>query len=423
MENRKKNSIAWIVFGLGVTISILLRLRFPNLYHHFDVETFKEWIPFVSDLKSVYSTSCYCNYPALGLLLSSGVMSWLGNSIYAFLIFLSLIDAINVVLVFLILRKLKINQAVLWAGIIGLLPSTYVGGALWGQIDTIGQMELYFFLLLLIGQLQTPDQQLSRYKAAGMGALLSVALLTKQLLLFPVLILGFMTLQIWLGRKTKSIAATGMALISFILPILLIDKWLTLPGEYNLSHFQKIFLEGSEHVNFISGNGFNIWMLFVDEMYTPSTSSWFLGLSPKLMGILMVGITALFTFYAFAKYYLKQGVKQLIGNYLLGYALLFLAVNLFFTGTHERYLYHFYPFLLIALLLLRASKALLYYTLFGAVCYGSFVFGILKQYHHSQWLFSSYFAHRFVFVIHFVLFILLANNYLNPLFHGKKRST
>jgi len=423
MDIRKRNSVAWIVFGFGILISVLLRLRFPELYHHFDVHTFKEWIAYVDDLKSVYTTSCYCNYPALGLLFSSGIMSWLGNSVHAFLLFLAVIDAVNVVLVFLILRKIKVKGAMLWAGVIGLLPSTYVGGALWGQIDNIGQLELYLFLLLLIGQLQTPDQHLSRYKAAGMGAILSVALLTKQLLLFPVLILGFMTLMIWLGRKTKHLAATGMALVCFLLPILLIDKWLTLPGEYSISHFQKIFLEGSEHVNFISGNGFNIWMLFVDEMYTPSTDPWFLGLSPKLMGILIVGAIAVFTFFAFGKYYLQNGIKQLIGNYLLGYSILFLAVNLFFTGTHERYLYHFYPFLIMGLLLLRANKLLLYASIFGAVCYGLFVFGILKQYHHSQWLFSSYFAHRFIFVVQFILFVILFRHYLKPMFHEKKRST
>ncbi len=403
---------SWTIFLTGITISLILRLLFPEIYHHFDVHTFEEWIPYVKDLKQVYTTSCYCNYPVLGLLLSSGIMHLLGG-VSSFLIFLAIIDGLNVFLIYKLFSNLKVANAMIWAGITGLLPSTFIGGALWGQIDTIGQSELFIFLILVVAHLKTNSLKLRLSSSIGIGILLSIALLTKQLLLFPVLILGFLMILYWMRDYRKYLTSMMFALITFLLPIVTVDLWLTLPESYHISHFQKIFLEGSEHVNFISGNGFNVWMLFVDEMYTPSTTPWILGLSPKMMGILIVGILSIAIFFNFYKRFTKVEMNNVIGGMLLSYSLLFLAVNLFFTGTHERYLYHFYPILILSIFLLNLPKQVIWLTVAAATVYGLFVFGILKQYHHSQWFFSSYTAHRIVFVTHFLLFVYLLRIYLS----------
>lgn len=412
-KSSSHRSFSWIIFLMGITISLILRFLFPQLYHHFDVHTFEEWIPYVKDLKQVYMTSCYCNYPALGLLLSSGIMNLMG-SVSSFLIFLAFIDGVNVLLIHILLSKFKIRNPMIWAGITGLLPSTFIGGALWGQIDTIGQSELFIFLILVVAHLKTNSLKLRLSSSIGIGILLSMALLTKQLLLFPVLIFGFLMILYWMRDYRKYLPSMMIALIAFLLPIVAIDLWLTLPESYHISHFQKIFLEGSEHVNFISGNGFNVWMLFVDEMYTPSTTPWILGLSPKMMGVLIVGILSIVIFFNFYKRFTKVEMNKVIGGMLISYSLLFLAVNLFFTGTHERYLYHFYPFLILSIFLLNLPKQVIWLTVAAATVYGLFVFGILKQYHHSQWFFSSYTAHRIVFVTHFLLLVYLLRIYLTP---------
>src|SRR5690606_2558440 len=163
--------------------------------------------------------------------------------------------------------------------------------------------------------------------------------------------------------------------------------------------------EGSEHVNFISGNGFNVWLLFAHDMNESSTASWFLGLSPKKMGIFLTAITAFWVFFRFWITTKKVEGISILTHFLIAYSIVFLAVNLFFSGTHERYLYHFYPFLIAGLLLLNASRFTIYLTLFSAVCYGLFVLGVLNKLHLTHWFYMEYWAHRICFVIHFILFL------------------
>jgi len=400
-----KKQLHLLVFIGGVLISLLLRLLFPSTYHHFDVHTFEAWAPFVQHLKTVYTTDCYCNYPVIGLLLSSEVINWIG--LKGFLLFIAVIDGLNVVLILHLLRKLQLPNPILISGLVGLLPASFVGGALWGQIDTIGQMELLLFLILLFPVIQKEGFRQSYLLILGLGTLLSIALLTKQLLLFPVLIFGFLTLLVWFRQKKDLFLKLVMAFVAFALPILIVDSYLVWDPNYRLSHLQRVFLEGSDHVNFISGNGFNVWMLFVTEMYSSATAPWVLGLSPKIMGLIIVGALALFIFVRFYLHYTRQEKQTLFGGLILAYCLLFLCINLFFTGTHERYLYHFYPFLLLAMLLLQAPRYMYYLAHFASLIYAGFVFGILKQYHQTVDFFMNYSAHRIVFISHIVLFFFL----------------
>lgn len=400
------NKYHLLVFTVGILISTLLRTIFVGFHHEYDVYTFAEWAPAVSDFKSVFTTECFCNYPLLGLLFSSGALNAFGGSTTAFLFYLSLFDALNVLLVYILLKQFNFKNSLLWAGVIGLLPSSWVGGALWGQIDTIGQSILLLYLILLVLHLSSEKGKKFLFPFL-LGLLLSVALLTKQLLLFPVLTFAFLTTLIWLRERTAFVLKLISALVGLLLPIVLIDLYLILPDSVHFSHFEKIFSEGSEHVNFISGNGFNVWMLFAHDMNESSTAIWFLGLSPKTMGILITGIVAIWVFFRFWITTKKVEGISILAHFLIVYSIVFLAVNLFFSGTHERYLYHFYPFLIAGLLLLNASRSTIYLTLFSAVCYGLFVLGVLNKLHLTHWFYREYWAHRICFVIHFILFLHL----------------
>lgn len=395
-----------LIFVVGVLISTVLRGIFVGFHHEYDVYTFAQWAPALEEFKSVFTTDCFCNYPLLGLLFSSGAINFFGGSITAFLFYLSLIDALNVVLVYILLKRFNFQPALFWAGIIGLLPSSWVGGALWGQIDTIGQSILLLYLILLC--LHLTSEKGKRFLLPFLlGVLLSIALLTKQLLLFPVLTFAFLTTLIWLCERTGFLLKLVSALVGLLLPILVIDFYLILPESVHFSHFEKIFTEGSEHVNFISGNGFNIWMLFAHDMNESSTAIWLLGLSPKTMGILLTGIVSIWMFFRFWIETKSLQKLSLIPRFLLTYSIIFLAVNLFFSGTHERYLYHFYPFLIAGLVLINASRLTIYLTLFAAICYGLFVLGVLNKLHLNHWFYTEYWAHRICFIIHFILFLHL----------------
>jgi hypothetical protein len=125
------------------------------------------------------------------------------------------------------------------------------------------------------------------------------------------------------------------------------------------------------------------------------------------MGLIIVGALALFIFVRFYLHYTSKEKQTLFGGLILAYCLLFLCINLFFTGTHERYLYHCYPLLLLAMLLLQAPRYMYYLALFASLIYAGFVFGILKQYHQTVDFFMNYSAHRIVFISHIVLFFFL----------------
>lgn len=74
---------------------------------------------------------------------------------------------------------------------------------------------------------------------------------------------------------------------------------------------------------------------------------------------------------------------EVLLNFVLHLALVNLAFNVLLTGTHERYLYHFYPYILLAWAGLRQysrhfSTAMSFILIFGSILYGAFVLGVLS---------------------------------------------
>lgn len=398
------------IFYIGaILLPISIRLLLPNLYHHFDVHTFKDWISATEPWRNIYLTNCYCNYPIVGLFFSTGIIQLMGGSIFLFLCFLAVVDALNIFLLFKLLQRLKIRSAMLIAGGIGLLPSSWIGGALWGQIDTIGQTILLALLLLCLPLFQNKKQ--SFFLASAIGLLVLIALLTKQLLLFPLIALGIGIFKHLLEQdRTYLLKWLTFGALGFLVPLVLIELWLYIPEKYFFFHFEKIIDTGSDHMNFISGNGFNFWMLVYSNQDGTSLDPILLGLSPKQIGLLLEAVfIAPILVVFFRKKISVYGVLNLI-------CLINLSFNLFFTGTHERYLYHFYPFLFLLLAyrhtyLKKVSIPIWLGATFCASIYGTFVYGAMQGMETTNWFFQSYIAHRITFFIHLPLLVILTFNY------------
>lgn len=416
MENQrnKQRKIDIIVLVIGGLLPIVLRFLFPDIYHHFDVHTFVEWGKYHDNLSDLYLTECYCNYPYIGMLLSTGILRLFNDSVFAFLSLLSIIDLLNVYLIYRILKSLIVQRAALFAGILGILPAVWVGGGFWGQIDTFGQTLLLGLIWLIIRH-----KQLNKHHTlifACYGLFFSVGLLTKQLLLFPLAPIG-VYVAFSAFRVTNSVQRGILLLltsfVAFLLPILLVDASISVPDRFLFSHLERVFFEGSDHMNEISGNGFNVWMFFFEDMGASSEQP-FLLLSPKNLGLISFVLLSAWLSYKHLQFHIKKVNRQLILVSLFFFFLLInLGFNLLLTGTHERYLYHFYPFLGIALLyvsrlhLFVVQKIDFVLLLIGGIIYGLFVWGILRQYHHSVYFFQSLIAHRILACFHLILFARL----------------
>ncbi len=419
MNSEKKYRIpGYVLLFAACILPLTLRLLFPDTYHHYDVHTFQQWGDFHDNMKDLYLTECYCNYPYLGMLLSTGLIRLLGDAVFPFLVVLSFVDMLNILILYRIFRKLGCSKPALWAGIIGLLPAVWVGGALWGQIDTIGQTFLLLLTVVIIQHLRSGEHKAIYFVLYGL--LFSACILTKQLLLFPLAPIGvfLLTHLVQSANWMNTLRLVTLGVLFFLLPIAIIDSYVSIPGNYAWSHLEKILLEGSDHMDEISGNGFNIWMLFYDNMGAASTDTLIIT-SPKKLGLLMfVGLFLFVTIRQIQFLRSDSEWKDRLIVLLFFFVLINLGFNLFLTGTHERYLYHFYPFMGVLIFTGMNRHPSLFSKLdfglliFGGILYGAFVFGILQQYHHSKPLFRELIAHRILLVFYLLYFARLSWQYL-----------
>ncbi|MGW8227270.1 MAG: hypothetical protein ACWGOW_00125 [Gammaproteobacteria bacterium] len=439
----------WILFILGVMTSSVAVYMLSGAYHAGDISIFLEWQKSLHhSLSDIYIDCSLCNYPILGTLFSAGILELLNTPflniqpdmhIQYYQYVLAMVDGINVVLVYLILKALSVPRSPLWAGIIGMIPSSWVGGALWGQIDGFSQFFLLAFLLHNLNYLSNhgrtvPQEQsiaASIWYVTGSSILLTCLLLTKQLSIFSLPVLVFMVLNVlyFYDRKHFIPSLTGFITLT-IIGTLLPDFFLSLKEGY-FSHVQYIlFGGGSPHGNKISGNGFNIWMFLDRDMYSSSSRPFLSFLTPKYTGIflflfyesVMFLLTLLWLKYLYIKKHPHRDHRKLFLIILYVLALTNLSFNIFLSGTHERYLYHFYPFILIAYLGLHPARRMsemiiLGLILTGSVFYGIFVYEILTKdtnlYLHG--LPGLLGIHRFQASFHILLFGLLSIDYIRKL--------
>ncbi|MBI2257303.1 MAG: glycosyltransferase family 39 protein [Flavobacteriia bacterium] len=405
-----------VVFIFSFFVSIIIRFIFLDKYHQYDVSTFLEWSHFLSPIRNVYLTDCYCNYPILGLLFSSGIIRLFSFQIEPFLYFLSLIDALNVLLVYQIFKKSEVQNAKIYTFFISISISTWIIGGVWGQIDNIGQTFIYLILLLII-LLTKKISERNRYIYLLMiGILLCCALYIKQLLIFSVFpFFIFSVLLIYFHTnflKLKKWKYFAIFICGLFIPFIFFEFFLYIPEKYFFSHLEKIFLEGSDHINIIADNGFNLWTLFSNHQFDDSSKNWIFFLSPKTIGISLFSLFSLWLItkcFLFLKKFKKINYVQII-FFILFFNLLF---NVVLTGTHERYIYHFYPLYLIFIFSLQNIKKenliniekILAFVL--ATIYGVFVYLILRKH------LNSFYFHHFLAILHLLLFFRM-------FFYGQK---
>lgn len=423
----KKNSPDPILLSAGLLISLLGVLALPGLYFHKDLEIFWQWAQiWKAGWQNIYVACPACNYPILGMFSSAGLLSMLGSgydgAVFNYRLLLSLVDGLNVLLIFWMLKMLKLDRPAYTAGIIGISIGSWAGGALWGQIDGISQ----FFILLSLAWIvrkNTSSQPGQKYYwgyLAVSAVLLACILLTKQLTLFSAFSLGLLlAADIWFHDRDLKAFGLHIALVGGVLLAALFawDLFLRLKPPY-FSHLVYIWQEGFFQGGIISGNGFNIWMLLGRDMWSSAYVPLIAGLpwaNPYGIGQLLfvaLVVTATLSLGLFLRAQTLRGEtwlnRETLLNFILHLALINLCFNVFLSGTRERYLFHFYPYIILAWTGLAGfnrlfSEKILSVLVLGASLYGLFILQIISSIDFRLVIWP----HMLLAVFHLGLFISL----------------
>jgi hypothetical protein len=423
---KKSNELVILIAGLFFSAFAVIAM--PKFYFPLDIKVFWEWAQvWKSSWRDIYILCKDCNYPIVGMLSSAGVLSALDSlghesGLYVYRLFLAVVDGMNVLVIYWILKKLAVEKAAYWAGMIGISISSWAGGALWVQIDGISQ----FFLLISLAWMvranigETLSENKFRLYVIASVFFFSLALLTKQLTLFSVVPLGLLlaTSILFRARQLKQFILNGVIAVAALnISIFSPDFFLSLKAPY-FSHLYYIWKEGSSQSNVISGNGFNIWMFLGRDMWSSSHVPIFSAmqlLTPYSIGMLLFllfGGLATLSIGLFLKERYSQGERfldrEILLNFIFYLALINLCFNIFLTGTHERYLYHFYPYILIAVAGLAGynpafSQNLLAALVLGASVYGIFILQIMSSVDFN----IGYLSHWLLGLFHLGLFFWL----------------
>jgi hypothetical protein len=416
------------VLILGICFSAAVVAAFPDFYHHGDVEAMMIWArQWNHGWTEIYNTCPGCNYPLFGIFTTAGVFKLLAkigvaDIAWGYRLYLAAVDGANVFLLFLLFRELKIRGAAVWAGVIGLLPASWAGGAVWGQIDDVSLCMLLLVVLWIVWCNRTGRVPFALYLAGcsfGMAALV----LTKQVNVFAAAAVEiFLAVSIFSGRDRRR--AAGYFLLQAALLFVFVFGWdlpLNLEGG-PVSHQQIVWGARSNAGSFLAQNGINLWVFLDRPMLSSSADPLFPGLpaglsawiTPFSVGaVLFLAAVAGLTFFLARKIGRRPAPdgpfrdRETMLNFILFLALVVLAFNVFLTGNRMRYLYGFYPLVLLAWLGLgeydrRFPPLLAALLLSGAVLYGGFVFGIL-----NGELVYSLAAHRVLAAFHGLLLLFL----------------
>jgi hypothetical protein len=421
------------VLILGISISAIAVIAFPDFYHRYDVGIFVQWAKAWTDgWTQIFLTCTDCNYPIVGIIGSAGIFKLLDltgvqNAEWVFRFVMAFIDGINVILVFLLLRELSIKHAALWAGITGMLISTWAGTSVWGQLEGISQCFLLLTVLWVIYYNVSKRIHFMVYLVVG-SLLLSLLLLVKQTTAFSFVCLELMLVGNILFRR-KWPSGIGYSALQLGLLGLFIFMW-DVPlnvAPPDISHLQVVWGERSDTGSTLSGSGVNLWTFLNQRMESPSGAPLPFAantvfekiLTPhKIGGALFLILAAILTasmLLFLRKKYSREGAfldRETLLNFILYMAVANLIFNVVWTGAHERWLHHFYPFLLIAYLGLRDydkrfSDNFLILILGGSTIYGLFVLrvigGMISGDYFLQRCLSGFHLGFLVYVFYFTL--------------------
>lgn len=405
--NIRHHDLKTAMWLLALLLAPLIIVSLVPQMHAMDIATFNSWLDAFQNTEKHSLVDFYklttSNYPVIASAISVGLLglvksltaqqqdfwAYAKNFRYA----LSLFEFFNGAMIFWYLSRKQIK----YAGAIALFfictPSAWAPASIWGQIDGFNQSLLLITLiscLMWYESLNTKGQSKSYMLYAFLSLFGFTAMLfAKQTLVFalPYLfcIIAYNVYNQWRAGNDHHKSALTV-LISFAwCSYWVLDYSFNLPEHFK-SQLAYIWTSGiNPHADAISFNGFNIWAQVSNS--TSALEPLFLSFTPKYLGLV---------FFAFFSIYLVRRLTLLLkrthnssfipdkiksAHLLLIFSLSQLSFNLFLTGTHERYLYHFYPTFLLSLVLLHSLKQIKFRELvvasMGSVAYGVFVWSVL----------------------------------------------
>jgi len=436
--------------SIAAPLLIVIPLLFPFFIHSFlkyDIQYTWRWMLQLTSIQRTYVDS-ETNYPIIGALATS----WLAKlirlitphltSYFAFSGFaftyraaLAIFDSANACLMAILARQLGFRFPHLVALLIFLLPSTWVMGACWGQVDNVS---LLFFLLSSVlyvhvsKSIQNKSSKILLLYPAFVFSIL-LFLCTKQTFIFTAIVLGVLSVLSGFSvfktfSKRITMLTVGAASL-FILFFLIIDHWFILPPPYR-SHLMYVFSVAPERSTgyfMLSKNGFSVWNFM--QIFNPNSAfiTIFAGLTPWFVGRFIAALFLLATLCCVVAHSLFGSVQDLegvrMGIFLA--AFINLPFNLFLTGLHERHLYLFYPVILITFYAIKDRvrnefqfRLILASLIVGAFFYGLFAYSLISSFWQWKqrllWV-SAY--HIFLFCCLLMVWVRIEKNWIRSRRH------
>jgi 4-amino-4-deoxy-L-arabinose transferase-like glycosyltransferase len=419
---------AWPLIALGLALPFVIVALIP-VYHKGDLMAYARWADCLEAFGSRIYLECLAyrpesplHYPSVGLWLSGGVVqamrllseSLLGRTLDALAtdalvrFYLAIFASLDFLLLAWLARLMRYGRPLLAAFWLMLLPWMVVGGVLWGQLDAASLAGVLLAFIALWQAWQAAGQRRLRLAWPWLllaGLMLALLLLLKQLntfaLPFFLFLLALVLGSFWRELGGRGLAAALAALLLAAAFFRLLDSRFALPPEAWGSTFWHGW-QASPHGDVISGNGFNLWILLGRDMWSSSREPftalrlgpWSQDLTPyhtgmALYALLLVGLFAA-AFIAVRPLLARGELARLTDDRraaLLAWLALLLGLtqlgfNVLLTGTHERYLFLGYPFLILSTVWFarrgQLGMGLAAFTVVAAILNGVFVLGAMQ---------------------------------------------
>jgi hypothetical protein len=408
----------WALLALLPVLALALNVETA---YWLDMDAFERWArgvhrgrpapsPTAPAFANVYLDTD-CNYPPLGAVFSAGALRaidslsrtaglGLPRHRLAFRGYLLLFEIAALLMSAALFSALSLPQPGLAAAALYLLPSSWAGGAVWGQVDIVAQAFLllaaYAFVSVIVDERPRPGLDVARI-ATGAWAL-SSALLVKQLALFSLpglaglLVVALATVQHrrgWRACLPAAALAAGVAGAWF----LLLDRAVFAVPRGHAGITAYVWSTGSDHSRYLFANGPNVWTFLATRNLFPSDLPFYGSLTPRRAGftVAMAVCLALGSWLALHGFpVLRRRARfeahrhGLAAALLAFVGLLNLVVPVLVTGTHERYFFHAFPFLMLGFAGWRARRddvtpagSLLWIAAAGCIS-GCFVYSIMR---------------------------------------------
>jgi len=335
---------------LLVVVTLALRIALSFL-PSFDIDM-GSWLAWASRLADLgpgrfYSDIVWTQYTPgfLYWLWFGGKIGWVNELLVKLPVIFA--DIATGILIWWMVRRKEPKLATLSFFFYTLNPAIIFAGPVWGQIDGIFTLALILSVFFLV----------EKKNILLVGLFWGISFLIKPQALALVPPLAIVAAKKF---KPKELALGGLVVILIVifgaLPFFPKEPILGLP---------QLVAKMGEYYSYTSVFAFNLWSFF--GMWQPDANLFF-GISYFVWGILAYGLSLVLIFFVFRRKLTDKG------SIFLVFSLSLLAFFLFPTRVHERYLFPFFAFFLVAAGL-KKSKAF-----FGLYTAASFAF-LVNLYH------------------------------------------